>query len=364
MTGREEEILTLIKKNPLISQREIADILGITRSSVGVHITNLQKKGVILGKGYIVEDKDYIVVIGGANIDIQGFTNDNNLVLGDSNPGKAMISLGGVGRNIAENLCKLEVNTKLITAIGNDVYGKKILEESKLVGISMDDSLIIPGENTSTYLSMLDEKGDMVLAISDMNILDKLTIEYIRTKKHSIDKAKVFVLDTNLREDLLNYLIENIKVPIFLDTVSSKKALRVKEFIGRFHTIKPNKLEAEILSGVEIKNDDDLKKASEIFLKKGVKNVFITLGSDGVYYSNEKENGKINGASIKVVNSTGAGDAFIAALVYGYLQNFNIKKMADFAVGASLMAISHKNTINPNLSINNVKNFLREVGLC
>ena len=363
MTGREKEILDLIKKNPLISQREIADILGITRSSVGVHITNLQKKGMILGKGYIVKEDDYVVVIGGANIDIQGFTNEK-LILRDSNPGKTMISLGGVGRNIAENLSNLEVNTKLITAIGNDLYGKKILEDSKMSGFSMEDSLIIPEENTSTYLSTLNEEGDMIVAISSMDILEKLSINYINTIKHSISKGKAFVLDTNLREDLLDYLTENIKVPIFLDTVSGTKAIKVKDFIGRFHTIKPNKLEAEILSGIKINNDDDLKKVGKFFLEKGVKDIFITLGQEGVYYRNENKEGKIKGLSIDVVNSTGAGDAFIAALVYGYLRNYDIEEKVKFAVGASLMAISHENTINPNLSIDNINKFLREVGLC
>ena len=123
MTFRENEILEILKNNPMISQQEIADMLDISRASVAVHITNLMKKGQILGKGYILRKENYVTVIGGSNMDIQGFPN-NPLVMKDSNPGKVDISMGGVGRNIAENLSRLDVNTKLISAMGNDLYVK------------------------------------------------------------------------------------------------------------------------------------------------------------------------------------------------------------------------------------------------
>ncbi len=73
MTNREKELLELIKINPAISQKELAKSLGITRSSVGVHITNLIKKGYILGKGYVLSHEEYVSVIGGSNVDIIGF---------------------------------------------------------------------------------------------------------------------------------------------------------------------------------------------------------------------------------------------------------------------------------------------------
>ena len=94
MTNREQEILDLINKNPMISQNEIAETLGITRSSVAVHISNLIKKGYILGRGYIVRSNSYVAVVGGANIDIQGIPYDK-LIYRDSNPGKVKFSLGG-----------------------------------------------------------------------------------------------------------------------------------------------------------------------------------------------------------------------------------------------------------------------------
>jgi len=163
MTNREEELLALIRRNPAISQNELASALGITRSSVAVHITNLMKQGLILGKGYLLKQDDYVCVLGGSNIDISGFPNQK-LILADSNPGQVKISLGGVGRNIADNLVHLGVPTKLISALGEDVYGKKLIDHANAINLDIRHSLILSNRSTSTYLAILDETGDMKVA--------------------------------------------------------------------------------------------------------------------------------------------------------------------------------------------------------
>lgn len=364
MTNREQEILELIKKDPMISQKELAYILGITRSSVAVHITNLLKKGHLLGKGYIVREDSYVSIVGGANIDIQGFPS-GNLILRDSNPGEVKISLGGVGRNIGENLVKLGVNTKLISVIGDDLYGSKILEEAKLIGLNMQDSLILKGEATSTYLSILDESGDMAAAISHMGIYDRMTVDFIKDKKHVIENSRLCIVDTNIPREVIEIVLTTHKdTDFFLDAVSTTKARRVKDLIGYFHTIKPNKIEAEMLTGIEIKSEEDLKRAAEYFLEKGVKRVFISLGEDGVFYSNGTHTNHIKASKIKVVNATGAGDAFIAALAYGHFNDLDMDESARMAVTASVLALSHENTINPNMSIENINLKMKEIGLC
>lgn len=364
MTNREQEILELIKKDPMISQKELAYILGITRSSVAVHITNLLKKGYLLGKGYIVKEDSYVSIVGGANVDIQGFPFDK-LIPKDSNPGEVKISLGGVGRNIGENLVKLGVSTKLISVVGDDIYGSKILDEAKRIGLNMLDSLILKGEATSTYLSILDESGDMAAAISHMGIYDRMTVDFIKDKRHIIESSRLCIIDTNIPTDVIEYLLTTHKgTDFFLDTVSTTKAKKVKDLIGYFHTIKPNKIEAEMLTGMEIKNDKDLKSASEYFLKKGVKRVFITLSEGGVFYNDGTHMKHIKAPKIRVVNATGAGDAFIAALAYGHFNEMNIEESARLAVTAAILALSHENTINPNMSIENIDLKMKEIGLC
>ena len=361
MTSREQEILQMLRKNPLISQNELADALGITRSSIGVHITNLMKKGHVLGKGYIVREDDYVCVIGGSNIDIQGFPS-SDLIYKDSNVGEVKMSLGGVGRNIAENLVRMGVNTRLISVVGDDVYGQKILDEARNIGLNMQDSLVLKGEATSTYLSILDQNKDMVLAISHMDICERMTVDFIKSKKHIIENASICILDTNIPLTVLEFILTTFKETVFfLDTVSSTKAKKVKDLIGYFHTIKPNRIEAEMLTGVQIKDDSDLEKAARALHEKGVVQVFISLGENGVYYSRDHVAEHIRIPKVNIVNATGAGDAFIAALALAQLKNMDIQQTAKMGIAASIIALSHENTINPTLSEETLMNKVKEI---
>ncbi|WP_130807213.1 PfkB family carbohydrate kinase [Senegalia massiliensis] len=363
MTGREREILKLISENPLISQKELADILNIKRSSVAVHIGNLIKKGIIKGKGYILNNQE-IIVIGGSNIDIQGFSNEK-LIRNDSNPGKIELSVGGVARNIAENLSLLKENVNLISAIGDDIYGKKVLNELKFSNIVTDNMLISKKHSTSTYLSILDNDGDMDVAISAMDIFNEITSEFLREKAGIINMSKCIVLDTNLTKETIDYITNNYShKDIFIDTVSTTKALKIKDIIGKFHTIKPNKYEAEILSGIKIKSKNDLEKVGNYFLNKGVKNIIITLGKEGVFYKNENASGHIKSPEIDIINATGAGDSFMAALIYGYLNDFSLEERVIFSIGASIITMKSYNTVSRDMSINNIKNIIEEMNIC
>lgn len=364
MTNREQEILELIRKNPMISQKQLADSLGITRSSVAVHISNLLKKGFVVGKGYILSEQPYISIVGGTNIDIQGFPN-NDLILKDSNPGEVKISLGGVGRNIGENLVRLGIETKLISAVGDDIYGRKILDESRLIGLNMEHSLILKGIDTSTYLSILDDDGEMLVAISQMDIIENVSVDFIKNKKHIIENSKLCIIDTNIPKETIEYILTNYKnVDFFLDTVSTTKAKKIKDIIGYFHTIKPNKLEAEMLSSIKINNETDLKSVANYFLEKGVKRVFISLGEEGMYYDDGVNSSHIRSPKIHVVNATGAGDACAAALAYSHFNNFDIGLSAKFSMSAAILAVSHENTINPNISVENINKKMKEIYLC
>ncbi len=361
MTGREKELLDLIKQNPLISQKEIAEKLNITRSSVGVHITNLNKKGYIRGRGYVMNQKDYVTVIGAANLDIHGFT-EEKLILNDSNPGAIKICLGGVGRNISENLTKMDIDTKLITATGGDSNSKKLIEECTSLGIDMDNTLILQDMNASIYLAIIDENGDMALALSDMSVLDRMTPEFIKSKSHIIKNSKIIILDAGLSSEVIEYILMNFKDnKIFLDPVSIKKARKIKNLIGKFHTIKLNKMEAEYLSDIKIEEDDDLHRVSKYFMDEGVKRIFITLGKKGVYYREGDYKNLLHSSEVQVKNATGAGDAFMAGIVYSSLFENDMEYIAKFSAAASILALSHENTVNPNISVERIEEIIKEM---
>lgn len=306
----------------------------------------------------------YVLVIGAANIDIQGFSS-SKLIMEDSNPGTVRISSGGVGRNIAENLSKLDRSVKLITVLGDDPYSNNLIHDCNEKQIDITHSLIVEHMNSPVYLSILEENGDMKLALCDAEILEMLSVSFIKTKHSIIDKADIILLDTNLPRSILEYLAitYNYKT-LFIDTVSTQKSLKIKNLLQYFDTIKLNLLEAEALSNISITDNASLQKSLNFFITAGIKNTFITLGEKGVFYGNSTYSNLQTTPNIKVINATGAGDAFMAALIYSRLNKFDMDFTTRFSIAASILALSHEDTINPFMSIKNINNLLEELKLC
>ena len=281
MTQRERQILQLIEANPMISQQELADRLGITRSSVAVHISNLTKKGCIAGKGYVLRTGSYAVVVGGVNVDIGGHS-FAPLVAADSNPGRVSMSLGGVGRNIAHNVSLMGVDVRLLTAYGDDLNGERVAASCSELGIDLSNALRVSGATTSTYLYLTDDTGEMALAVSDMEICNMITPEYLAANLPLLQNAQLVVADCNIPAESLRFLAENVTAPLFVDPVSTVKAEKLRPILGKIHTLKPNRLEAELLSGVPIHSKEDVAKAADKLLEMGIHRLFISLGADGV----------------------------------------------------------------------------------
>ena len=349
MTQRERQILGLIEANPMISQQELADTLNITRSSVAVHISNLQKKGYIAGKGYVLRSGSYAVVVGGVNVDICGRAH-GPLVAADSNPGSVSVSLGGVGRNIAHNLCLMGADVRMLTAFGEDLHGQKVASSCAELGIDVSHALRPADIATSTYLYVADQDGEMSVAISDMSICERITPAYLAANLSLLQNAQVVVADTNIPAESLVYLAENCTAPLFCDPVSTAKAVKLLPILHKIHTLKPNRLEAELLSGVKIETKEDVAKAAQALIEKGVRRVFISMGADGVFSATANDQLLLPNLPSTMVNTTGCGDAFMAALVWAYLEGTDLKNTTLAGLAAGSIAMESSETINPNMS--------------
>lgn len=300
-----------------------------------------------------MNNQDYCVVVGGANVDIGGHP-AAPLIPKDSNPGNIIISLGGVGRNIAHNMRMLGINVKLITALGEDEHGRMIKSSCERLGIDIEGYLSCTNEATSSYMFISDYDGDMSVAISDMNIYKNMTPEYIATRMDIINNAKLVIVDTNIPTETIAYLTKKSKVPIFADPVSCTKAARLLPSLQNLYAITPNSLEARILTGIKVESEETLENAVKVFTDAGVKSVFITLGADGVYAADKSGGYHIKSLPCKVVNATGAGDAMMAGFAYAFVNGLSIKETAMIGLAAAAIAVESKNTINEEMTIEKV----------
>jgi pseudouridine kinase len=353
MPNREQQILDLIRDNPMLPQQTIADQLGISRSAVAGHIMHLTNKGVIKGRGYVVSDTPFVTVVGGSNIDIHG-KSYKPLRGKDSNPGKVHTSAGGVARNIAENLARLGVDCRLISAVGDDHHGRMLLRLSRDAGIDTKYVHQIEAATTSTYMSLLDDSGDMQLGIADMSVIERLTAERLQPRLAMLQQSSLIVLDANLPHDALAWLTSSItNTPIFVDTVSTTKALRLQPHLQSIHTLKASAIEAEALTGLEARTQKQLHKLAEHLHAKGVERLFITRGEKGVYYSTNEGQSvqKLDRGSREIRNAGGAGDALLAGLAYAWLQNWSLEQSIQFSLAAADVTLSDSGTTNPALTL-------------
>ncbi len=356
MTQREQQILALIREDPLISQRAIAEKLDISRSAVAGHVMKMTNKGIIKGRGYVISDEPFVVTLGGASMDVHGSPNAA-LRPRDSNPGTVQMSPGGVARNIAENLARLGIDCRLIAALGDDHYGDLLVRQGRAAGIDMQYVLRLDGQATSTYLSVLDESGDMIVGISDMSVLNKLDAERLQHHERLLRQAAVIVIDTNLGDSALAYLTGKFaEQVIFVDTVSTTKAVRIKPYLNAVHTILPSRIEAEELSGMSGRNKRGLKNIARWFHDQGVQRVFVTLGRKGVFFSAEGEQEIV--APVKTsatVNANGAGDAFAAGMTAAWLNEWPLGQSVEFALAAAGHTLANPATVSTTLSVNAVQ---------
>jgi pseudouridine kinase len=361
LTTKEQEVFDLICDNPQISQDELAKILNITRSSVSVHISNLLKKRYIEGKGYIVNRKDKLVVIGASMIDIVG-RSKNSLIHKDSNPGHIRVSAGGVSRNISENLSRLGAHVSLLTAICDDSFGQMIKDSCIKSNVDISEAYLVHGESTTTYIAILDETGDMDLALSDTAALDKIPVDYILKKDYVLKGSEIIVVDAVLPSDVMDVIGQKYGSTkrIFIDPVSVGKAKSIKDKLHYFDTLKCNRLEAEYLSDVKINNNKDVEKAAAVLIDKGIKCIYITLGVEGVYYRSPEATGFMKTVPTTIQNATGAGDAFMAGLVFSKLNGFEEEDCVRFALTCASIAIESPYTVNPNISYEMVKERLKK----
>ena len=358
MTERERQIMELLRKNPMMSQAEIAKRLGITRSSVGVHLANLSKKGYILGKGYVLaQEERYVVGIGAANIDLMGRSREP-LIMEDSNPGFISMSVGGVTHNICENAARMGAVVKLISVIGDDIYGQKIRQECEDAGIDTGNFMVAEGAASSTYLSLHNADGEMALALSDMRVLQRLNVEFLKNRHQLLAGAAVIVMDAGLPEEILHYVAQTYgdTVPVFIDPVSTSYARKLAGGLKGCHTIKPNRIETEIIAGMKVDSPAALRAACEKLIGQGLSRVMVSMGKEGCYCLDRSGRAmRVRGEPLQeVVNATGAGDAFVGGLVYAQLQGLSEEETMLFSTAAARMAIAHQNTINPHISAQNV----------
>ena len=254
-----------------------------------------------------------IGVIGGLNLDILGAPHQE-LAMRDSNPGHVSLRAGGVGHNIGAQLSLMGHDVTMLTALGSDPQAGVLMDLCKKDGIDLSYALHTNCP-TCTYLCLHDYSGDMFCAINDMQAVDQLTPERIAPLLHALAGASLCVMDCNLPAETLSFCAQTLNMPLFVDPVSAFKAHKVIPALSHITAIKPNLMEARSMTGCR-----DAGDCAKWLLDRGVKNAFISMGAEGVYYADKHEMGVAPAIPLpRHITLTGAGDSLCAGLIEGLL---------------------------------------------
>ena len=291
---------------------------------------------------------DYVAVVGAINIDIWG-KSAGDVILRDSNPGEIRFSPGGVGRNISHNLALLGTDVRMLTALGEDVWAASVEESCRSIGIGLREAIRVPGGRTSSYLYVTGPEGELTVGVCDADIASHITPEVIERKLDFLCGAALVVFDGNLTKETIDCLTRRCTVPLFADPVSVTKAQKLRPFLDRIHTLKPNTLEAEALTGLS-----DPEAAANALVRAGVRHAFVSDGANGIYAASAAEAYHVPCCSTQLLNCTGGGDAVMAALCRSHLLGYGLRRCAAYAMAAGSIAVECAETISPDMNETNV----------
>jgi pseudouridine kinase len=361
LTQRERDIVDLLRTDPMLDAASIAAAIGATKAAVSVHLSNLTKKGVILGRGYVVRpEAQSVVVVGGVTMDIRAHSTEP-AQLRTSNPGVAITTPGGVGRNIAENLARLGTPTHLVAPVGRDVLGEQVTTMTRAAGVTVDHLITADGA-TGTYLAVMDSIGELVVAVSNMTVTDRLTVRQLGPSRDLLTHADLLVVDGNIPPAPAAWLLDLAAatgVPVVMDPVSVAKARHLAQTLSPQRpliALTPNHDELESILGEAVPHHRvGISRAAQRLHDLGVRHVWVRRGIRGSLLSSKADDGRVCVTTfpaplVKVADVTGAGDAMTAAFVHALLRGDAPPEAARFGQMAAALTVASPETVRPDLT--------------
>ena len=252
---------------------------------------------------------------------------------------KYNVGPGGKGCNQAIAISRLGGKTNFISKIGKDSYGELALKTLEKNKISTKNVIQDSNQQTGVAGILVDQNTGKNAINVIVGAPSSLKVNEIEKQIDLIKSSKIFLTQLEVPKDVTLHCLKTAKENGCITILNPAPASEIsKEFYNNIDFFTPNETEAEFYLNKKIETEKDIKIASEEFLKKGIKNIVITLGEKGCYFANDKENFFMNAFKLKepVVDTTGAGDAFNGALAVGLSKDLDIKEVLSFAnkVGA------------------------------
>lgn len=305
-----------------------------------------------------------IVVVGSINMDLviksSFIPKPGETVIGDS----FYKAYGGKGANQAVTVSKLGGNCYFIGKIGKDLFGNELKENLIKNKVNIDYLTEDNSNPTGIAFIIVDKNGENSIVVAPgANMM--LKKEDIERAIPIISRASTLLIQLEIPIETVEYalnLAKNYKLASILNPAPARKKIDEK-ILSLADIVTPNRSELEMISGIELRDDNDIIKAGKRLLEYGIKWVIVTLGSRGVMAIGEDEEIYIPAIKVDPVDTTGAGDVFNGALTVRLSQGEPMEKAIRYAVICAGISVTRKGAQSSIPTLEEVENFIKREGI-
>ena len=278
-------------------------------------------------------------------------------------PGETIHSLGtayspgGKGANQAIAAHLLGEQVSMVGAVGQDVFGEQLLSNFVKCGLETKH-IYSKDSNSGTAFITIDEQGENQIIISS-GANGKLNIEDVEELLRKDDWDTV-LLQNEISWNVTAYVIEEAARRGMKVVFNPAPAIKISDdFLSLIDLLILNETETEYITGIEVSDHSNALRAAQSLIRSGVKEVIITLGNKGVLYFNCHQEEVFQPAfSVKVVDTTAAGDTFIGAFMAARRNDYTTKDCLTFACAAAALAVTKQGAQNSIPTFQEVTAFL------
>ncbi len=265
---------------------------------------------------------------------------------------------GGKGANQCIAVKRLGGNVEMIGKVGNDEYGKKFINIFKEEGIDVSSIEVSQTKSTGVGNIQLNKKGQNRICVILGANLD-FDSDNLEKNKKIIENADYFLTQFEMDIEITNCAIKYAKEKGLVVVVNPAPAREIDdEIVHLIDYLTPNETELEFLSGIKINSIEDAVNGCNVLIKKGVKNLVVTLDSKGCLYVSKEKSFLVPGYKVDRIDSVGAGDSFNGALVVSLANGKNIEESLKFANAMGALTVTQKGAIPSLQKIDVVNEFV------
>lgn len=249
------------------------------------------------------------------------------------------MNAGGKGANQAVAASRLGADVKLICKLGNDIFGKQTLANFDNEHIDTTDIFLDEDTASGTALIIVNAEGENSIVVAPGANANLLPADIERIK--NLSEAEIVLMQLEIPMETLGYTAEKLKTNHQRLIINPAPAQKLDDRIldGLF-LITPNESEAYLLTGIQVNDEASASAAADVFLKKGVQNIIITLGSRGAYFQNSFLKIKLDAPVVQVMDTTAAGDTFNGAIAVALMEKRDWKQALEFAIEAASLSVT------------------------